>query len=95
MSGKWRLPRGESTGQSPRTTPVPKGHRGGIDGQLQQHSHAIAHHTRMSSPLLDVWEAAAGSPFHPGVGKNTQFTVGFSLLLLCMCPWSGAIVELC
>jgi hypothetical protein len=41
----------------------------------------------MSSPLLDVWEAAAGSPFHPGVGKNTQFTVGFGLLLFCMCPW--------
>ncbi|KAJ4366190.1 checkpoint clamp complex protein Rad1 [Neocucurbitaria cava] len=34
----------------------------------------------MSSPLLDVWEAAASSPFSPAVGKNTQFTVGFLLL---------------
>jgi hypothetical protein len=71
------------TAQHPRA----KGHRGGIDGQLQQHPHAIAHHRTMSSPLLDVWEAAAGSPYHPGVGKNTQFTVGFGLLLFCMCPW--------
>jgi hypothetical protein len=87
MSGKWRLPRGESTGQSPRTTPVPKGHRSGIEELQQQHSHAIAHHILMSSPLLDVWEAAAGSPYYPTVGKNTQFTVGFSLLLFCMRPW--------
>lgn len=35
----------------------------------------------MSSPLLDVWEAAAASPFHPSVGKNSQFTIG-SLLLV-------------
>ncbi|KAF2820268.1 hypothetical protein CC86DRAFT_305072 [Ophiobolus disseminans] len=35
----------------------------------------------MSSPLLDVWEAASGSPYYPAVGKNTQFTVGFVLLL--------------
>ncbi|KAF2030538.1 hypothetical protein EK21DRAFT_65376 [Setomelanomma holmii] len=34
----------------------------------------------MSSPLLDVWEAASGSSYHPAVGKNTQFTVGFVLL---------------
>ncbi|KAH7394451.1 hypothetical protein BKA66DRAFT_300718 [Pyrenochaeta sp. MPI-SDFR-AT-0127] len=36
----------------------------------------------MSSPLLDVWEAAASSPFSPAIGKNTQFTVGFVLLSL-------------
>ncbi|KAH7086292.1 hypothetical protein FB567DRAFT_67116 [Paraphoma chrysanthemicola] len=36
----------------------------------------------MSSPLLDVWEAASGSPYYPAVGKNTQFTVGFVLLFL-------------
>ncbi|KAH5558571.1 dolichyl-diphosphooligosaccharide-protein glycosyltransferase subunit OST5 [Parastagonospora nodorum SN15] len=36
----------------------------------------------MSSPLLDVWEAAAASPYQPGIGKNTQFTVGFTLLFL-------------
>jgi len=38
----------------------------------------------MSSPLVDVWEAAASSPFSPAVGKNTQFTVGFVLLAICM-----------
>jgi hypothetical protein len=37
----------------------------------------------MSSPLVDVWEAAAASPFSPAVGKNTQFTVGFVLLAMC------------
>ncbi|KAE8834141.1 hypothetical protein HRS9122_08221 [Pyrenophora teres f. teres] len=34
----------------------------------------------MSSPLQDVWEAAASSPFTPTIGKDTQFTVGFVLL---------------
>lgn len=38
----------------------------------------------MSSPLVDVWEAAASQPFSPTVGKNTQFTVGFVLLATCM-----------
>ena len=37
----------------------------------------------MSSPLLDVWEAAAASPYQPTVGKGSQFTVGFVLLLIC------------
>ncbi|KAH8723194.1 hypothetical protein GQ44DRAFT_621139 [Phaeosphaeriaceae sp. PMI808] len=36
----------------------------------------------MSTPLLDVWEAASGSPYHPTVGKGSQFTVGFTLLVL-------------
>ncbi|USP79321.1 DNA damage checkpoint control protein rad1 [Curvularia clavata] len=36
----------------------------------------------MSSPLLDVWEAAASQPFYPTVGKDTQFTVGFVLLAM-------------
>ncbi|KAJ4335999.1 hypothetical protein N0V87_005720 [Didymella glomerata] len=34
----------------------------------------------MSSPLADVWEAAAASPFQPTIGKNSQFTIGFALL---------------
>ncbi|KAF1926177.1 uncharacterized protein M421DRAFT_422852 [Didymella exigua CBS 183.55] len=34
----------------------------------------------MSSPLADVWEAAAASPFQPTIGKNSQFTLGFALL---------------
>lgn len=32
--------------------------------------------------LLEVWEAAAGSPFQPTVSKENQLTLGFSLLLM-------------
>ncbi|KAF2662418.1 hypothetical protein K491DRAFT_177961 [Lophiostoma macrostomum CBS 122681] len=35
----------------------------------------------MSSPLLDVWDAASNSPYQPTVGKGSQFTVGFLLLV--------------
>ncbi|KAF2268236.1 hypothetical protein CC78DRAFT_409519, partial [Lojkania enalia] len=28
------------------------------------------------------WEAAAASPYYPTVGKGSQFTVGFFLLLI-------------
>jgi len=38
----------------------------------------------MSSPLLDVWEAAAPSPFSPAIGKSTHFTVGFVLLSIAL-----------
>jgi hypothetical protein len=41
-------------------------------------------HCTMSSPLADVWEAAAASPFQPTIGKNSQFTIGFALLFACM-----------
>ena len=34
-----------------------------------------------SSSLLEVWEAAASNPFHPIVSKDSQFYVGFTLLL--------------
>lgn len=34
----------------------------------------------MSSPLLDVWEAASASPFTPAVAKDSQFTLGLVLL---------------
>ncbi|KAJ4987590.1 DNA repair protein [Stagonosporopsis vannaccii] len=34
----------------------------------------------MSSPLADVWEAAAASPFQPAIGKDSQFAIGFALL---------------
>jgi hypothetical protein len=40
----------------------------------------------MSSPLVDVWEAAAASPFQPSVGKDSQFTLGFALLFACTSP---------
>jgi hypothetical protein len=36
----------------------------------------------MDSSLDAVWQAAAGSPFLPIVGKGSQFFVGFILLLL-------------
>ncbi|KAJ4292688.1 checkpoint clamp complex protein Rad1 [Kalmusia sp. IMI 367209] len=36
----------------------------------------------MSTPLLDVWEAAAASPYHPSLSKDSQFTVGALLLLI-------------
>lgn len=36
----------------------------------------------MDSKLIDVWQAAAGNPFLPTVGKGTQFLVAFVLLLL-------------
>lgn len=34
----------------------------------------------MESSLHQVWESAAGNPFVPTIGKNSQFTVGFYLL---------------
>ncbi|QUC17356.1 uncharacterized protein UV8b_01597 [Ustilaginoidea virens] len=36
----------------------------------------------MDSSLHEVWQAAAGSPFLPVVGKHSQFVVGFLLMLL-------------
>ena len=45
-----------------------------------EHSHL---NCTMSSPLADVWEAAAASPFQPTIGKDTQFTLGFALLFAC------------
>ncbi|PSR78400.1 hypothetical protein BD289DRAFT_376760 [Coniella lustricola] len=36
----------------------------------------------MDSSLVDVWATAAGHPFLPTVGKNTQLLVAFTLLLL-------------
>ncbi|KAJ9628761.1 hypothetical protein H2203_002663 [Taxawa tesnikishii (nom. ined.)] len=34
-----------------------------------------------AQPLRDLWDAAAGQPYEPAIGKNSQFTVGFTLLL--------------
>ncbi|KAI9899297.1 hypothetical protein N3K66_005758 [Trichothecium roseum] len=36
----------------------------------------------MDSSLHEVWQAAAGSPFLPTVGKGSQFFLGFTLLLI-------------
>lgn len=32
--------------------------------------------------LYEIWEAAASSPFTPAVSKDSQLTVGFTLLLI-------------
>lgn len=32
--------------------------------------------------LNEVWEAASATPFHPLVSKDSQFSVGFNLLLI-------------
>lgn len=36
----------------------------------------------MDSSLHEVWQAAAGSPFLPTIGKGSQFLIGFVLLLV-------------
>ncbi|KAI7301284.1 hypothetical protein KC315_g16722 [Hortaea werneckii] len=35
-----------------------------------------------AASLTELWEASAGQPFQPAIGKGTQFTFGFTLLLL-------------
>ena len=59
-----------------------KGHQSSFTRETQDPLNCP--YTNMSSPLVDVWEAAASSPFSPAIGKNTQFTVGFVLLAMCM-----------
>jgi hypothetical protein len=49
------------------------------DQSLSNHTALVGH---MDSSLHEVWQAAAGSPFLPAVGKGSQFLVGFVLLLL-------------
>lgn len=36
----------------------------------------------MDSSLHQVWQTASGSPFAPTIGKDNQFFVGFSLLVI-------------
>jgi hypothetical protein len=35
----------------------------------------------MESSLHQVWESAVGNPFVPLIGKDSQFSVGISLLI--------------
>lgn len=35
----------------------------------------------MESSLHQVWESAVGNPFVPLIGKDSQFTLGISLLI--------------
>ena len=37
-------------------------------------------------PLHDIWNAAAGQQYEPTISKNTQFTLGFSLLFFGIAP---------
>lgn len=37
-----------------------------------------------ATPLHDLWEAAASQPYEPSIGKNSQFTVGFTLLFIAL-----------
>ena len=37
-----------------------------------------------ATPLHDLWEASASQPYEPTIGKNSQFTVGFTLLLIAL-----------
>ena len=37
-----------------------------------------------ATPLHDLWEASAGQPFQPSIGKNSQFTIGATLLLIAL-----------
>jgi hypothetical protein len=36
----------------------------------------------MESSLHQVWESAVGNPFEPTIGKESQFFVGITLLIL-------------
>ncbi|KAK0731521.1 hypothetical protein B0H67DRAFT_639904 [Lasiosphaeris hirsuta] len=36
----------------------------------------------MDSSLHEVWQAASGRPFVPTIGKDSQFFVAFTLLLI-------------
>jgi len=53
-------------------------HASNIAGPLYSASPSV----HMDSSLHEVWQAAAGSPFLPTIGKNTQFLVAFILLLI-------------
>lgn len=72
------------TGQSPR-----RGHLRGFEVGDSFKPSLI--HCTMSSPLADVWEAAAASPFQPTIGKNSQFTIGFALLFACRLSSTRAV----
>ncbi|KAF7715416.1 DNA repair protein [Penicillium ucsense] len=32
--------------------------------------------------LIEAWDAASATPFHPFVSKDSQFAVGFNLLMI-------------
>jgi hypothetical protein len=81
MSGKWRL-RAEL--HRPITADQPQRPPKQLHERVGKHTRTIARHISMSSPLLDVWEAASSTPFNPAIGKGSQFTAGIVLLFICM-----------
>ena len=50
-----------------------------VSHPLYRRSSVIRH---MDSSLLEVWQSAKGSAFVPAVGKDSQFVIGFALLLV-------------
>ena len=42
--------------------------------------------------LNEVWEAAAGNPFHPAVSKERQFLAGFTLLLTGKLGYTSVVI---
>lgn len=57
----------------------PSSRRLGFDSHIANESPAIM--SSQSLPLQALWEAAAGQEYQPTIGKESQFTVGFSLLV--------------
>ncbi|KAK8061547.1 hypothetical protein PG994_007913 [Apiospora phragmitis] len=55
---------------------------------------AIRLSTFMDSQLREIWATAPGTPFLPTVGKGTQFTVGFSLLLFGVALFGGFALSM-
>lgn len=53
-----------------------------LDHLLTRLARHTQDHSMSSADLLQVWEAAKADPFYPSVSKNSQFAVGFVLLLI-------------
>lgn len=51
----------------------------------------------MESSLHQVWESAVGNPFVPTIGKDSQFTVGISLLVagILLSGFFGLSMSIC
>lgn len=85
MSGK------AGCGGAGQSMPISRGHLHSFAvGDSFKHSPI---HCTMSSPLADVWEAAAASPFRPTIGKDSQFTLGFALLFACTFSSTRAVCS--
>lgn len=67
----------------------------GTQDQQQGRSHlkteGLTIHFRMAQSLQGVWQGAAANPFMPIIGKDSQFSLGFSLLTIgiLLCGYFG------